>query len=347
MIIMNLIYPFPTLLLSVIASLTMYSCGDKMAESVPYVIFDTDMGSDCDDAGALALLHYYENEDKIKILGCIYSSGKVPYGAAIIEAINIYYGKPGIPIGAAHDTLVGDPEDKMSAAKLALDQAAFNHKIIHNTDAPEQTLLNRILLSEAEDNSVIYLTVGHTKGLYDLLTSKPDLISPLSGYDLAKQKIKRWVALGALNAANSEGDYVRDWNFAFNGTTSYTHYTVNNFPGEIVFIDAGNDVYTGKSLMQTPPGNIVRTIYRDWLWNVYQKPLEHQRPSWDLAAVYYTVEGTGMFLEYASPGRLLFDSEKGSKWEPMREQTNHRFVLQKKGVDNLFEDYLNVRLVKE
>jgi hypothetical protein len=62
----------------------------------------------CADAGALALLHRYADLDKAEIIGCIYSSGRVPYGAGIIEAINIYYGRPDIPIGAYYGDEVGD-----------------------------------------------------------------------------------------------------------------------------------------------------------------------------------------------------------------------------------------------
>ena len=35
------------------------------------IILDTDMGSDCDDAGAMALLHHYAAEGKVDILGKI------------------------------------------------------------------------------------------------------------------------------------------------------------------------------------------------------------------------------------------------------------------------------------
>jgi hypothetical protein len=101
------------------------------------VLFDSDMGSDCDDAGALALLHSYADEGRAEIIGCVYSSGRVPYGAAIIEAINVYYGRPDIPVGAAHDDDVGDTVDKMTAEKLARDRAAFGHRIVDNRDAPE------------------------------------------------------------------------------------------------------------------------------------------------------------------------------------------------------------------
>ncbi len=46
------------------------------------------MGSDCDDVGAMALLHQYAVEGKAEILGVIYSSGAVPYGAGVVDAIN-------------------------------------------------------------------------------------------------------------------------------------------------------------------------------------------------------------------------------------------------------------------
>ncbi len=295
------------------------------------IIIDTDMGSDCDDVGALALLHAYADMGMVEIVGCIYSSGKVPYGAAIIEAINIYYGRPDIPIGAYHGNEVGDPVDKMTAEKLARDTVAFGHNIIHNTDAEEQTRLNRRLLAQAEDSSITYITIGHTKGLHELLVSDPDDISPLTGRELISKKMKQWVALGALNARN-DGDYfVKDWNFYFNNTAPYTKYLVETFPVQVVYIDAGTNVMTGKSLIHTPPGNIVRTAYRDWLWETSKKTLEHQRPSWDLAAVYYAVEGLGAFLESAGKGWLHFDVDFGSKWNTA---TNHfipqEYIYQKR-----------------
>jgi hypothetical protein len=315
------------------------------AEPIP-IIFDTDMGSDCDDVGALALLHSYAKNGKAEILGCIYSSGTVPYGAAVVQAINTYYDRGDIPIGANHDPEVGDPVDKMLAEKLAKDKSAYGHTILHNDEVEDQTLMNRKLLSEAKDNSVIYLTVGHTKGLYDLLQSEEDAISPLTGMQLVRQKVKAWVALGALGAFNKDKNFVRDWNFYFNNTAPYTAYVVEHFPGNAYFVDAGTQVMTGKSLMPTSPGNIVRTAYRDWLWNVEKKTLEDQRPSWDLAAVYFAVMGLGEFLEFIPQGHLEFKEDKGSRWNIEIPQTNHFYVKQKEDTNQTFADYLNKRIVK-
>ena len=310
------------------------------------VIFDTDMGSDCDDVGALALLLDYASEGKVEVLGSIFSSGKVPYGAAIIEAIHIYYGMEAIPVGASHDMEFGDPVDKMSAEKLAQDTAAFGHSIIHNTDATEQTVLNRQILASQPDSSVVYVTVGHTKGLYDLLVSEPDETSELSGKALIQSKVKRWVALGALRARNPEGYLSKDWNFFFNDTATYTEYLIEQLPVPMFFISAGNEVMTGISLKSTPPGNIVRTAYRDWLWWHEQRTLDDQRPSWDLAAVYYAVIGEGRFLTTISEGRMEFDAEAGCRWVAEENNPLHFFVEEKPGIQEAFAGYLNARIGK-
>ena len=337
-----------------LVSLTMilfFSCQKKSQppiQETEKIIFDTDMGSDCDDAGALALLHAYADMGQAEILGCIYSSGKVPYGAGIVQSINIRYGRRDIPIGATHENQVGDSIDKMSAEKLAKDTAAFHNTIIRNRDAQEQTLLNRKLLAGQEDNSVTYLTVGHTKGLYDLLTSQPDDISPLTGSELVRKKIKRWVALGALGARNEENHFTKDWNFFFNGTAPYTKYLVENFPAPVYYIDAGSNVMTGKSLKHTSPGNIVRTAYRDWLWRYGRNTLDDQRPSWDLTAVYFAVKGSGIYLKHEGKGWLEFDVNKGCRWhDEGTDKVHQTYISQRKDVSERFASYLNRLIAKD
>jgi hypothetical protein len=315
----------------------------KDAESVKpiKIILDTDMGSDCDDAGAMALLHKYADLGRAEILGCIYSSGKIPYGAGVIEAINIYYGRPEIPVGAYWGNDLGDPVDKMGTEKLAKNTDQFKNKIIHNKDAEEQTRLNRRLLASQEDNSVDYITIGHTKGLYDLLVSEPDDISPLNGHDLITRKVRRWVALGALRANNPDGHFTKDWNFFFNGTAPFTKYLVENFSKPIYFIHSGTDILTGKSLKSTPEDNIIRVAYENWLWNYEKRTLDDQRPSWDIVTVYFTVEDLGDFLEEESPGWLSFDPEKGCRWVVGESDLPHHYIFQKEGINEAFADYLN------
>src|SRR5687768_10367927 len=62
------------------------------------IIFDTDMDSDCDDAGALAVLHALADRGEAEILATVASS-KNPWSAPCVDAINTYYGRGDLPIG--------------------------------------------------------------------------------------------------------------------------------------------------------------------------------------------------------------------------------------------------------
>ena len=65
------------------------------------IIFDTDMDLDCDDAGALAVLHALMDFNETKILGVIVD---VPFEASAkcVMIINNYYNRPEIPVGRNH-----------------------------------------------------------------------------------------------------------------------------------------------------------------------------------------------------------------------------------------------------
>ena len=60
------------------------------------VILDTDFGNDCDDAGALAILHQMAYQGEAEILATMYPMND-EWGAAAVDVVNTYYGKPNIP----------------------------------------------------------------------------------------------------------------------------------------------------------------------------------------------------------------------------------------------------------
>jgi hypothetical protein len=62
------------------------------------IIFDTDMDTNADDAGALAMLHALADAGEVEILATVVSS-HYPFSAAVVDVINTYYGRPDLPIG--------------------------------------------------------------------------------------------------------------------------------------------------------------------------------------------------------------------------------------------------------
>ena len=55
------------------------------------IIFDTDLGGDIDDGGALAIVHHGIDKGLCKLLCCT-SSTINPHSVPAIDAINEYYG---------------------------------------------------------------------------------------------------------------------------------------------------------------------------------------------------------------------------------------------------------------
>src|SRR6185437_2250268 len=62
------------------------------------LIFDSDMGPDYDDVGAIALLHALADKGEVKILATM-ASTKYEGVAGVLNVFNTYFNRPDIPIG--------------------------------------------------------------------------------------------------------------------------------------------------------------------------------------------------------------------------------------------------------
>lgn len=81
-----------------ICSLLYFSSFSQNSPSSLPVIFDTDMGPDYDDVGAIALLHAYADQGHAEVLATV-ASTKYEGVAAVLNVLNTYFRRPDIPIG--------------------------------------------------------------------------------------------------------------------------------------------------------------------------------------------------------------------------------------------------------
>src|SRR5690606_30386111 len=79
-----------------------YTALVSQAQSPIKIILDTDMDSDVDDVGALAMLHTLADHQVVEILGITVTSDD-QYAVSCTDAINHYFGRPEIPIGVDKD----------------------------------------------------------------------------------------------------------------------------------------------------------------------------------------------------------------------------------------------------
>lgn len=260
-------------------------------ERLKNVILDTDIGPDCDDAGAVAVLNKFCDFGEAKLLA-MGNCTVHPEGAYCIDAINWYYGRRTVPVGtlkSAEGPGAGD-ENYLKYNKYIAEN--FDHAFKH-TLLPDVLDVYREALEKAEDNSVIFITTGMLTNVKNLMQSGPDGGSELSGIELMEKKVKKLVCM-AGNFRAGHDDFFPEFNVKTD--VEAARYVVGNFSGDIVFCpyEMGYPVVTGTRLisMGDMKKNPVAKAYQIYCGEA------GGRNSWDLVTVYYAVRGThGMFKE--------------------------------------------------
>lgn len=280
------------------------------------IILDTDIGPDCDDAAAIAMLNLYADDGLCEILGIGHCTSN-PYGAGTIDAICRYYGRPQLPIG----TFKG--EGFLSDAACMKYNRVLTETLPnrYRDSQPEDVIkLYRRILSAQEDKSVDMIAIGPLNNMAALLASPGDEFSPLSGRELIQTKARRLVAMaGSFPCADEQlRDRVKkETGTAFNELKEYNVFcdipaaqrVADAWPTEIVFLgfEAGL-LETGKPLQaskaETHPVKMAYKLYTE----------DGDRFSWDLLTVEYAVNPSCGHFRLTSPGRVSFDHEGRTLW---------------------------------
>jgi hypothetical protein len=267
------------------------------------IILDTDIGSDCDDAGAMAVLHKLADKGEVKILGVIYSSGKNKFGIGVCDAINTYYGRGDLPLGQNLNDDVGDPRDFFSK-QIATDTSTYHHDIINS--AMDLVSAYKMMLEKEQDAGVTIITIGHPIGLVHLLRDN-------EGVRLVKSRVSRWIAMGGSG-----------WNFSKNGMAEYMPELLKKWPSQLYMSSYGAKVITGNvKLPHTPKNNPVRTAYESFIWNC----LEKGRPSWDQIALLFAARPK--YFKIESHGSVEQTENKSVRWNNKKNNPKHHKVLPK------------------
>ena len=291
----------------------LYRGGTLQQKSPTLIILDTDISSDVDDVGAVAVLHALADQGKAKILAMMVSSGD-PWSAPCLEALNTWFGRPDIPVGVVRGKHVRD-ESKYTA--MIADE--FKPLAKAMKQAPDAVALYRRVLSENEDKSVVIVTIGYLTNLKNLLKSPPDEISSLNGMELVRQKVEKLVCMGGKYP---EG---REWNF-FQDSFS-TKYVIDNWPTPKIYsgYEVGKKILTGSVLRSLPANNPVRLSYL--LYNDIS-----DRPSWDQVTVVYAVDGSSeessLSWTLGPLGKNQIESDGYNKWKLKKQSLNNYLKLE-------------------
>ena len=298
------------------------SCASK-GEKIVNLIFDTDLGPDYDDVGAMAVMHVLADSGQVNILATM-SSNKNELVAPCIEVINTYFNRPDIPIGAPKSEGGADMKDthNPSWAQYLVDN--FPHKLNTTDDAEDAVKLYRKILSAQPDASVTICTVGFFTNMNNLLKSEPDEYSKLDGKQLVEKKVKRLVSMAG---GFPEG---REFNVFIDSLASYE--AIAAWPTEIIFSgwEIGNEILTGKPVSQS---DAEKSPIKD----VYAITLAQDNPegrsSWDLTAVLVAIKGCSPYFD-TERGTIKVNSDGSNTWTP-DENGKHVRLVKKHSVEEI------------
>ena len=290
------------------------------------VIFETDIGNDVDDALAMDMLHKYIDEGKIDVLAVmINKNGTAP--AEFTDIMNTWYGHPDIPVGIVRngadcETDAINYAQTVCNMKDAQSQPLFKRSHDAYDQLPDAHLLYREILAGQPDSSVVIVSVGFSTNLARLMETPGDEISPLTGKELVKSKVKLLVTMAGCfdNPEHHEYNVVTDIPAA--------KKVFEEWPGTVVTspFELGIDVLYPASSIENDfgwvPAHPVVEAYKCYL----QMP--YDRPTWDLTALLYAVEGGDMF-SISPAGRISVTDEGATSFTPDPSGNRHYLYTDK------------------
>ena len=273
------------------------------------LIIDTDLGPDCDDAGALAIANKLHNNGEAELLGVTHCTSDIG-GAYTAAAINSYFSNESVRIGQINIKGFLDGEEN----KKFTDEIKENFICRYGERVFEEpvSMLREIL---ANNRGVKLVCIGPLNNFAELLRSEPDAQSPLNGKELVGESIESVIIMGG---DFREGEKSAEYNIRCD--IDCAKYVAKNCPVPVVYcgVEVGKDVLTGQSLRDEDAENPIKTAYERFLEKSGHGN-SFLRPSWDLIAVSYAIKGEMGLWELSDDVTVSFDEngvtvvEKGGK----------------------------------
>lgn len=269
-----------------------------------HIIFDSDMGPDYDDTGAITILHALADSGQAKILATM-ASTKYEGVAGVLNVFNTYFNRPGIPVGVPKGFAM-DLRDFQHWTDTLL--AKYPHKIKSNSEAWDAVKLYRKILASQPDKSVTIVTVGFLTNLSNLLNTTADGYSQLSGKELVNKKVKLLVCMAGKFPSGFEFNVMKDAKASQN--------VYSNWPTQIILsgFEIGAKIHAGIPLIHNTSiqNDPVKDVFRICI--PMAKEDSAGRMSWDETAVLVAIKGYSPYYTLHA-GKMKVAGDGSDTWD--------------------------------
>lgn len=236
--------------------------------------------------------------------------------------MNTYFGHANVPIGLERNG-IKTPRvfiDYRNLYKLTTGKGEpmFKQTVSDYSTLPDGWKLYRQLLASQPDHSVSICSLGFVSCLTQLLASEPDDLSPLSGVELVRQKVKCLYLMAGIFTSSEEPEY------NFLQAPEFAKKFFELWPRDVdaVFspMEVGNEI-------EYKPETVISDISRTDIHPIKQVYMNYNcdtgQKMWDPMTLIQAVEGDAMF-SLSERGIVSLTSKIGTSFTPSA-TGNHRY----------------------
>ncbi|MES2428552.1 MAG: nucleoside hydrolase [Bacteroidota bacterium] len=295
-----------TLLLFAVLGCAFNTIAQKAIKAKPVnIIFDSDMGPDYDDVGAITILHALADKSEARILATMVSN-RYEGIAAVLNVFNTYFHRPNILIGVPGENAVNIRDGQHWTDTLL---AKYPHKIKANADAWNAVKLYRKLLAAEPDHSVTIVTVGFLTNISDLLNSQADQYSVLDGKMLIQKKVKLLVSMA--------GKFPSGYEFNVDKDIAASNNVFQNIGIPVIYsgFEIGEKIKTGLPLINNEAiqNSPVKDVFRIAI--PLSKSDAAGRMSWDETAVLIAIKGYQSYYDLHKGKMAVVTADGKNTWD--------------------------------
>ena len=307
-----------------IVGLATFVCADAFAKDPVPVILDTDIGNDVDDVLALGMLHALQSRGVCSLLAVTVTKDH-PTAAALVDAVNTFYGRGDIPVGVVSRGVT--PEiGKFLPMVDQRDDGKRRYPFDLQKPQSAVSLLRRVLHKQP-DRSVVVVQIGFSTNLAQLISSQPDAESPLKGTELVRRKVRLLSMMaGAFRPIDGRPRFLE-----YNVVKDLAHarQLVKEWPTPIVFsgFEIGYAVRFPAESIELDFSYVEHhPLAESYL--LYEPP-PHHRPTWDLTSVLYAAYPGRGYFSLSEPGRVTVEDDGNTVFKT-RPDGRHRYLILEK-----------------
>jgi pyrimidine-specific ribonucleoside hydrolase len=298
-----------------------------------HIILDSDMGPDYDDVGAITILHALADKGEAKILATM-ASTKYEGVAGVLNVFNTYFNRPDIPIGVPKGYAL-DLRDWQHWTDTVL--AKYPHKIKTNNEAWDAVKLYRKILAAQPDHSATIVTIGFLTNLSNLLNTKADEYSRLTGNELVKKKVKLLVCMAGKYPSGFEFNVMKDAPASQNVFEHWGTPVIFSGFGIGEKIKAGLPLIHNKAIKNDP----VKDVFRISIPQAKEDSMG--RKSWDETAVLVAIKGYSNWYTLHK-GRIIVADNGSDSWDD--KGTGQAYLVEKVDYHKV-QDLINLLIMHQ